>query len=190
MRTIIRLGTLGLLIVVALGAWWLRSARAKDAVAIRPNVEVLGATSGQLEMARWAVGRFEAAGLEPPAVEIEFHGAQSGCGGHLGFARRGAVDVCNTLVNAMARRTLLHEMSHTWLDENLDDATEARFLALRGLPSWNASSDPWRFRGYEQGAEIISWSIGERILMPQIPDNDPSALAAAFEILTGIAPRV
>jgi len=185
MRTVGRFGAL-VLSIAAVGGWWLRSTEATGAVPIRPNVEVVGATSGQLEMARWAVGRFEAAGLEPPAVEIEFHGAQSGCGGHLGFARRGAVDVCNTLVNAMARRTLLHEMSHTWLDENVDDATEARFLALRGLPSWNASSDPWRFRGYEQGAEIISWAIGERILSAQIPYEEAQELDVAFQLLTGV----
>ena len=146
---------------------------------------VSGGTPEQIEMARWAVGRFEVAGLQPPAVEIEFHATPSGCAGHLGFARSGQVDVCTTLVNAMARRTLLHEMSHVWLDENVDGATQARFLALRDLPSWNASSDPWRRRGCEQGAEIVSWALGERILTPQIPDNDVEGLAEAFELLTG-----
>jgi hypothetical protein len=135
-------------------------------------------------MARWAVGRFETAGLQPPVVGIGFQVGPSGCGGHLGLAGEGKVEVCTTLVNAMARRALLHEMSHIWLDQNVDAATRARFLALRDLPSWNAAIDPWADRGYEQGAEIVSWEIGERILTPQIPYEDVEDLHRAYELLT------
>jgi hypothetical protein len=186
MRTIIRLGTLGLLIAVALGAWWLRSARAKDAVAIRQNVEVTGATPEQLAIARWAVGRFEMAGLGAPAVRIAFHRDPVGCSGHLGLARMRHVDVCTVLVNAMSRRTLLHEMSHIWLDQHVGEDMRKRFLDLRDLPSWNASADPWALRGYEQGAEIISWAIGERILSAQIPYEEAQELDVAFQLLTGV----
>ena len=73
------------------------------------------------------------------------------------------------LVNAMSRRALLHEMSHIWLDQNLDAEAEGAFLELRDLPSWNASSEPWELRGYEQGAEIMAWALGERILTPLDP---------------------
>ena len=154
---------------------------------IRPNVEVTGATE-QLAMARWAVERFEIAGLEPPVVEIAFHRGLSGCGGHLGFARQGEVDVCTTLVDPIARRALLHEMGHIWLDQNLSDPERERFLEVRGLHAWNDSSDTWALRGYEQGAEIMAWALGERILTPQIPDNEPIQLARGFELLTGSAP--
>jgi hypothetical protein len=154
---------------------------------IRPNVEVTGATQ-QLAMARWAVERFEIAGLEPPVVEIAFHRGLSGCGGHLGFARQGEVDVCTTLVDACARRALLHEMGHIWLDQNLSDPERGRFLEVRGLHAWNDSADTWGLRGYEQGAEIMAWALGERILTPQIPNNEPMQLARGFELLTGSAP--
>jgi hypothetical protein len=186
MRTIGRFGALGLVIATVIGAWWLRATGATAAVSIRANVEVVGATPGQVEMVRWAVGRFRVAALEPPEVEIAFHGDPSGCGGHLGFAKGGAVDVCSALVNAMARRALLHEMSHVWLDQHVDDETKARFLVLRDLPSWNVSSDPWRLRGYEQGAEIISRAIGERILTPQILYEELGELDLAFRLLTGV----
>lgn len=185
MRTVIRLQALGLLIAAALCAWWLCSAGATAAVAIRSNVQVRGATPTQLAMAQWAVDRFEATALEPPTAKIEFHGDSSGCGGHVGFARQGEVDLCSVLVNAMSRRWLLHEMSHIWLDENVSASTRAEFLKLRELASWNASGDPWELRGYEQGAEIIAWTIGERILTPSIPDNEPSEIASAYELLTG-----
>jgi hypothetical protein len=185
MRTLIRFPALAVAVAVALGSWWLRATEATAAVAIRSNVEVSGATAEQLAMSRWAVQRFEDAGLDPPAVEIAFHLDAAGCADHLGFAKGGNVDVCTTLVNAMARRVLLHEMSHIWLDQNVNESTRARFLQARALPSWNASADEWRLRGYEQGAEIMAWVLGDGILTAQISDNDPAELALGFELLTG-----
>jgi len=187
LRTVIWFGALVLAIAGALAASSLRSIQATDAAVIRPNVEVTGATE-QLAMVRWAVERFEIAGLEPPVFEIAFHRGLSGCGGHLGFARQGQVDVCTTLVDPIARRALLHEMGHIWLDQNLSDPERERFLEVRGLHAWNDSSDTWALRGYEQGAEIMAWALGERILTPQIPDNEPIQLARGFELLTGSAP--
>jgi hypothetical protein len=162
--------------------------RADAWVEVRPDVRIYGATAEQVELAQWAVGRFDAWGLKAPPVEIRFHGDPGGCGGRLGYAESGRVDVCTTLVNVMTRRILLHEMAHIWLDVNTDAAVRERFMELRGLRAWNASTDPWERRGYEQGAEVISWAIGERILGAQVSDNDPEALEAGFEILTGIAP--
>ncbi|HET7235396.1 MAG TPA: hypothetical protein VFK59_03080 [Actinomycetota bacterium] len=187
MRTVIWFGALVFAIVGALAASSLRSTQATDVAVIRPNVDVTGATE-QLAMVRWAVERFEIAGLEPPVVEIAFHLDLSRCGGHLGFARQGEVDLCTTLVDPIARRALLHEMGHIWLDQNLSDLERERFLEVRGLHAWNDSSDTWALRGYEQGAEIMAWALGERIRTPQIPDNEPIQLARGFELLTGFAP--
>jgi hypothetical protein len=187
MRTLIRLGGSTILIAAVLFAWWLRSSVSAAAIAIGPGVVVAGATPNQLEMGRWAVGRFESRGLEPPRVEIEFHGDRSGCNGHLGFARDGHVDVCTTLVNVMARYVLLHEVSHIWLDQNVNADMRNRFLELRELSSWNAPDDPWELRGCEQGAEIIAWGLGERILTAHIPDDHLDQIAAAYVFLTGDA---
>ena len=186
MRTVVRFGALALLIGDSLGAIWLGSAGATAGVAVRSDVEVHGASPEQLAIARWAVGRFESAGLKAPAVEIRFHSDASGCGGHLGYAQAGRVDVCTVLANEMARRNLLHEMGHVWIDQNVSRPVREEFLQLRGLRAWNASSDPWDERGYEQGAEILAWTLGTRILTAQIPDNDPSRLAIGFELLTGV----
>jgi hypothetical protein len=186
-RTVIWYGAFVFAIAGALAASSSRSIQAAHVAVIRPNVEVKGATR-ELTMVRWAVERFEIARLEPPVVEIAFHQRLSGCGGHLGFAREGEVDVCTTLVDPIARRALLHEMGHIWLDQNLDDAARERFLEVRGLRAWNDSSDTWALRGYEQGAEIIAWALGERILTPRIPDNESIQLVRGFELLTGSAP--
>jgi len=184
MRTVMRFGVLVLLIGAVLAGWWFRSAGAGTTLRIRSSVEVSSATQEQLDLTRWAVERFEAAGLEPPAVEIEFQDDPSGCGGHMGYAMAGRVDVCTVLVNEMARRNLLHEMGHVWIDQNVSRAVRERFLELRGLQTWNASIDPWDQRGYEQGAEIMAWALGTRILTAQIPDNDPGSIAVAYELLT------
>ncbi|MCI0634611.1 MAG: hypothetical protein L0206_11950 [Actinobacteria bacterium] len=186
MRTVIRFGALALTIAAASGTWWLRTAGATDVVAIHPDVGVMGATPEQLAMARWAMGRFDIAGLEPPAVDIAFHGDRAGCGSHLGMARAGRVDVCTVLANEMARRTLLHEMGHIWIDQNVSQPVRERFLALRGLRTWNASTDPWEERGYEQGAEIMAWALGNRILSAQIPYSEFEDLDVAFQLLTGV----
>lgn len=189
MRTVAKFGAVTLLVAVGFTASSLRPAGAGSAVAIRSNVEVSGATPQELELARWAVGRFKIAGLQAPVVEIRFHTDASGCDGHLGYAQAGRVDVCTVLLNEMARRNLLHEMSHIWIDQNVSWAVRAQFLHVRSLRSWNASTDRWEERGYEQGAEIMAWGLGTRILTAQVPDNRPEQLRAGFELLTGVKLR-
>ena len=184
MRTIGRLGG-SILALIPLAAGWSIHLGEASGLQIRPGIVVFSEDPAQQELVRWAVARFERAGLDPPTVEIRFHGDAAGCGGHLGYAKDGGVDVCTVLVNEMARRNLLHEMGHLWIDQNVSRADRDRFLELRGLQTWNGSTDPWEERGYEQGAEIMAWALGTRILTAQIPDNDPVQLGAAFELLTG-----
>jgi len=148
------------------------------------GVTVSGGTVEQQELAHWAIGRFEAAGLELPPIEIRFHAGGGGCGGHLGYSRGEIVDVCSTLVNLMSRRIVLHELAHAWAAVNVTGATRERFLSLRGLDNWNDVAVPWNERGFEHAAEVIAWAIGERILTPTLPDVAPEQLAAAYRALT------
>jgi hypothetical protein len=184
MRTIGGLGASVLALLALTGGWSLAPSGA-GGVEIRPGFVVISGDPAQQELARWAVARFERAGLDAPTVQIRFHADRAGCGGHLGYAKDGRVDVCGVLVNEMARRNLLHEMGHIWIDQYVPDTRREQFLDLRGLSSWNSSTDPWQERGYEQAAETMAWALGDRILSAQIPDNEPAQLAAAFELLTG-----
>jgi hypothetical protein len=187
MRAIGRFGGSVLALTAVAGAWSLAAPQGSG-LEIRPGVVVFSEDPAQQHLAEWAVARFEDAGLDVPRVEIHFHGSSSGCGGHLGYAKVGRVDVCTVLVNEMARRNLLHEMGHVWIDQNASRATRRRFLEMRGLTSWNARTNPWEERGYEQGAEIIAWGLGTRFLTAQIPDNRSEQMAAGFELLTGVTP--
>ena len=175
-----------ILALATLAGGWSLAARQASGVELRPGVTVFSEDPVQWWLAEWAVGRFERAGLNPPTVEIAFHADSSACGGHLGYAKDGHVDVCTVLVNEMTRRDLLHEMGHVWIDQNVSQSVRERFLELRHLSTWNASTAEWHERGYEQGAEIIAWALGTRILTAQIPDNLPEQLDAAFEVLTGV----
>jgi hypothetical protein len=186
MRRIMRLG----IEVVLLGATAFAALpeTAEASVEVGSDVRLFGATAEQVVLGRWAADRFEAAGLQAPSVEIHFHQGLSGCDGHLGWAKDGRIDLCTSKADTMARRAILHEMGHIWLDENLTPSMRERFIESRGLRNWNTSSDPWRLRAYEQGAEVLAWGLGDRIVTPSIPDNEPIQLASGFRLLTGVAP--
>lgn len=187
MRTITRLGAAILGLAAGVSTWHLSLPEAEATpVQVRPEVRVYGAAAEQVDLNRWAVRRFEGAGLEAPAVEIP-----------LPHRRRWVRRPSRLREERTGGR--LHDPCQR------DDAPEppprdGPHLArrehhpvpagsvpeFRGLRSWNASSDPWELRGYEQGAEIMSWALGERILTAQIPNNDPKQLAPAVELLTGV----
>lgn len=157
---------------------------------IDTETRVVGGTPAQQAMARWAVERFSAGGMDLPSLEVRFHRASTGCGGRMGSYRDGEADICGTHVNSMSRRTLLHEMAHAWVDANVSADLEARFLRLRQLETWNDHAVDWEERGTEHAAEIISWALdgqGTGTERPSIPRNDPEQLAAAYTLLTGQA---
>lgn len=152
------------------------------------ETRIAGGSPAQRGMARWAVERFTAGGMDLPSLEIRFHQARTGCGGRLGAYRDGTADICGVHVNSMSRRTLLHEMAHGWVEANVSADLEARFLRLRQLETWSDHRADWEERGTEHAAEIISWALdgqGTGTDRPSIPLNDPDQLADAYELLTG-----
>jgi hypothetical protein len=162
------------------------------------TITVLDATPQQAEDAEWALSRFEKAGLELPALTIVFHNEYQSCGMRQGVLQiRGTDFVIHECARdtAQSRRSLLHELAHTWdrFAQSINERMRTRFLELRGLESWNSADLPWGQRGEEQAAEIIAWGL---MLRPApIPgavgtqglQGTPS-LADAFTSLTGMSP--
>jgi hypothetical protein len=151
------------------------------------------------EMVEWAKGLFEAASLRLPTVIVSFHDDTTACHGTEGRWEHaeGSVDrvrICTTHEKAHVqdewrRRTLIHELGHAWAAENLDDASMDRYMVLRGLTSWNNTTQEWGTRGTEHAAEIISWGvIDQRIHLWKLPDATCPAMTAAYRLLTGMAP--
>ena len=155
-------------------------------VVVADGIRVFGADGEHQRLVRWALGRYERAGLRVPPIDISFHPDTSGCTGHIGSWIRGQVNVCVVIVSEIARDDLLHEMGHAWIDENVSATVRERFMRMRGLTVWNDQSVIWDERGFEHGAETMAWALGHRYIAPSIPDNAPDRLTAAFELLTGV----
>jgi hypothetical protein len=139
------------------------------------SIRVFGGDPEHVRLVRWAAARYETRGLGVPTVDVHFHPDTSGCYGHLGSQLGRRVDVCVESVFELGRETLLHEMGHAWIDQNVAQTVRERFTEMRGLRAWNQSTVPWDDRA------------GNRYMAPSIPDRDPARLAAGFELLTGAA---
>jgi hypothetical protein len=156
----------------------------------RPLV-ILGADAEHARQISWAFERFRAAGLEDlPPLEVHLHPSPDDCKGRLGSYRAGRIELCTTdSSDPYARKFALHEMAHAWTEANLDPATEARFMRLRGVNAWNDPHLAWKDRGIEQAAEVIAWGLGEGEIQPLLPEPaETRELIDAYVLLTGTMP--
>ena len=95
--------------------------------------------------------------------------------------------MCTVLVNEMARRNLLQQMEHLRIDQNVSQTgCVSGSSACVTFPRGTRRRPIGMKRGYEQGAEIMAWALGTRLLTAQIPGNDPGQLEAGFDLLTGV----
>ncbi len=159
-------------------------------VAASPMV-ISGATAAEERTVDWAMRRFRVGGLEGlPPLEVVLHGSRTACDGYLGLFFAGRIDLCTEgLLEPYARKFALHEMAHAWIEANLPDEQLVRFLRIRGIATWNDQRLPWKERGAEQAAEIITWGLGEGEIAPLLPTPvDAETLASLYVLLTGRAP--
>lgn len=147
----------------------------------------------------WATHRFVSAGLTPPSVVFVFHPSTIDCDGHVGLYYR-QIDTLHMC--RLDKHTILHELAHAWVDENLTSSTKAAFVTSRDLTTWNGHDEPWELRGTEHAAETIAWALLDRNRLVRwvgedgdesyrlltIPDSGPTELARAFELLTHAEP--
>jgi hypothetical protein len=134
----------------------------------------------QRETISWAVGRFAAAGLQLPDLDIRFPVFCDGKGAiyHVG---RAAIDFCR--VN---RKNVLHELAHAW-DDTSGAVDRDGFMTLRGVSVWFGGLDvPASEQGSEHLAIIIAWGLMDPGTGSAhgLPNNSDAELAEAFEFLT------
>lgn len=172
------------------------------------RVAVRNGTPELERLVRWALERFEDAGLPPPPVRSVSFGTdvgavacpqeRDGCcvtvdGTSEVYVCAEQDDVCVdsrcTELSPRWRQVLLHELAHAWLAAHVDQATERDLVALLGLPGWDWAGEPWPLRGIEQAAEIIAWGVVEDPAPLYRLGSPPcDRLARAFTLLTGRAP--
>jgi hypothetical protein len=144
------------------------------------------ATPEQSEMVAEAIARFDDAGMELPALQIEFVDDDDGCQGHAGvfvaapwnpesFVDR--ITICHD-----HRLILLHEMAHAWIRHNVEDDTRAAFVEHWGLTSWSNSSDPYADRGIERAAQTIAFTLNQN---EATKSEAVRRYICDFELLTG-----
>ncbi len=176
-------------LLATVGGWTLTSPGDAQGIVLGHGIVVYVTRPSELAMARWAVGRFEQAGLGLPPVQIHFHDELSGCRGYPGFIRGGRIDLCpGRELTLVSRHDILHELAHAWTELHLSPAAKKRFMTLRDLPTWNSSSAPWDRRGFEQVAEVVAWGVGQGLPMPRVADPDPADMAWTFRELTDHPP--
>jgi hypothetical protein len=184
---------LGLLATVAVAADHpaTRSAAPARPETPAPALVIVGGEPDDEAAVDWALHRYAAAGLEDmPPLEVHLHPSDEPCRGGLGLHHAGRIDLCTMdSSEPYARKYALHEMAHAWAGANVDEQVLARFMQARGLDAWNDRTFPWKERGIEQVAEVITWGLGEGEIQPLLPEATQTCeLASLYELLTGRQP--
>lgn len=161
-----------------------------DRTSPQPGIQIDADDPAQLKMARWAVGRFEEAGLALPDLRIVFPGRDlSLCDG----APATALTSQRPIEIRMCwndKFMLLHELAHAWDAHNLTKNCRKRFMALRtDVDGWTGAAIPWDRRGIEHAANVIAWGLLEDPHpVSRTHPNDPDSMIEAFMLLTEVGP--
>jgi hypothetical protein len=151
----------------------------------------------QLDMAEWALGRFELGGLQLPAeIEVAFDPSKAQCGGHTGrcsppngTARAVVCEpVFDTAASILDRRiTLLHELAHLWHWSSGDGTTwpDHRQTVGGEFPDTDVA---WEDRMNERVAVVIAWGLLDQLRRPVDLDIACAELYSQFVQLTGRPP--
>jgi len=148
--------------------------------AAAPTIHAEDAALG--ELAEWALGRYEDAGLTLPSIAIHLHRGGDICQGNRGIFNAGLerVDVC--VDDPMVA---LHEIAHAWTHENLSPTRRAEYVAAGGFDSWDDADTSWLDKGSENAADTIAWALLERPIKMLTPDGPIAQTNEAYRLLTG-----
>jgi hypothetical protein len=142
-------------------------------------------TAEQAETAEWALDQMAANGFELPPVTIYMHSDRADCSGDPGRVLNGyfvQIEGENIVHSCGNQWTLLHELTHVWDKNVLDDETRRQIMDHQGLDAW--SHETWNQAGGEHLASIVAWAI-EGTHPTRIGHYDREHLAEAYEMVTG-----
>lgn len=166
------------------------------------SVEVWNGTPSLEGLAAWALQRYADAGLTVPRpTSLTFYPAADRCLGNLAVAGGEANSEILLCFGAglacpgsscppwsdMARTTMLHELAHTWMTQNLSDGRKAAYADMVGL-RWASDEDPWELRAIERAAVVIAWGLHPSAGLPRPVEIPATALHREFRFLTGAPP--
>jgi hypothetical protein len=166
------------------------------------DVEIWNGTPALESLVRAALRRFPAAGLPAPRPRsVTFFPAADRCLGNLAVAGGEGnteiiacfgeglacpVDPCPPWATR-AEVTMLHELAHTWMTQNLSEQDRADYEQLVFL-RWASSADPWEDRAIERAAAVIAWGLQASPSPPQEFPLSEAQLVREYYFLTGRLP--
>lgn len=159
------------------------------------SVEVYNGTSASNEYVRWGLERFAVAGMTLPKVDsVTFVTQQSECPlGRPGYSRYddsgGDIFLCFQADQADAsgvEQTLLHELAHVWMRQNIEHSTEQAFMKLVGVSRWEDPNDDWDQRGVEQAANTMMFGLSDEPMTMEAAGCE--GFVAEFRLLSGVDP--
>ena len=168
-------------------------------------IEVRNGTPTLVELFEWGLERFTLSNLPPPNIHTVTFEPSRSCEGLSGRVlddgtRRNLYvcmydsDVCTSAEacaspTPSARIAVLHELSHAWMLDHVDEGTVDGILALSDRTTWDNPGVTWSDRGVEYAAEVMAWGLMDEALpMVRIGAPPCSQLAAAFTLLTEVPP--
>jgi hypothetical protein len=150
---------------------------------------------GDEERLEWALTRFRSAGMEFGDLFVSFESEPGACWGkrglHTAAGRRHLVSICNP-DRSERSHTVMHELAHVWVSDNVDDSTRIAFTEHVGLEVWNDLGIHWEQRATEHAAEILAWGAGDQPCWDRpngaFGESSVRALTERFSLLTGSWP--
>jgi hypothetical protein len=165
-------------------------------------VEIWNGTPVLEQLVAWGLEQFPEAGLTVPRPSsVTFYPAADRCRGNLAVAAGEANDeivacfgeglACVTGPcppwSTKAEVTILHELAHTWMGQNLTADTRTVYERLTRM-TWAAPKDPWEQRAIERAAVVIAWGVQESPGPPEEFELSEQELFEEFLLLTGRPP--
>lgn len=165
-------------------------------------VEVWNGTPVLEQLVARGLEQFPEAGLTVPRPSsVTFYPAADRCRGNLAVAAGEANDeivacfgeglACVTEPcppwSRKAEVTILHELAHTWMSQNLTEDTRTAYERLTGM-TWASPEDPWEQRAIERAAEVIAWGVHSSSGPPEKFELSEQELFEEYRLLTGTLP--